>query len=168
MSNFLIKSFTPFITLNVTYYFLANLQGKLMDTPVLVFARRFGRVILASLFLLAALNKILNPQMMMAMMREGGLPLIPMLFPATIALEGIGGALVARGGRLAVPAALVLAVFTLATNALFHQFWSLTGHEAALEVSLFFKNVSIAGGLIYVAAMEALALQTLDDKAVGR
>jgi putative oxidoreductase len=139
-----------------------------MNTPGLVFARRFGRGVLASLFLLAALNKILNPQMMMAMMHEGGLPLIPLLFPVTIALEGIGGALVARGGRLAVPAALVLAVFTLATNALFHQFWSLTGREAALEISLFFKNVAIAGGLIYVAAMEALALEKPYDKVAPR
>jgi putative oxidoreductase len=139
-----------------------------MSNTALVFVRRFGRFILASLFLLAALNKILNPQMMMEMMREGGLPLIPLLFPATIALEGIGGALVARGGRLAVPAALVLAVFTLATNALFHQFWSMSGQQATLEISLFFKNVSIAGALIYVAAMEALALQKPDDKPAAR
>lgn len=133
--------------------------------PILIFARRFGRFTLASLFLLAALNKILNPEPMMDMMRKGGLPFIPLLYPATILLEGLGGALVAKGGRFAVPAALVLAVFTLATNLLFHQFWSLTGHEAVLEISLFFKNVAIAGALIYVAAMEASSIEKPDERA---
>ncbi|MEL6921898.1 MAG: hypothetical protein AAFO77_12930, partial [Pseudomonadota bacterium] len=44
-----------------------------------------------------------------------------------------------------------LAAFTIATNLVFHDFWNMTGDIAAMELSLFFKNVSIAGALLLVA-----------------
>ena len=50
-------------------------------------------------------------------------------------------------------AALVLAGFTLSTNFIFHDFWTMDGDRAALELSLFFKNVSIAGGLVLLGGM---------------
>jgi putative oxidoreductase len=79
-------------------------------------------------------------------------PHAPLLLPAVIALELGGGALVAVGKHFAVPAALVLALFTVATNLVFHRFWAMSGPVAALELSLFFKNVAIVGGLLFVAA----------------
>ena len=60
--------------------------------------------------------------------------------------------MVAFGARLALFAALALAMFTLSTNLVFHDFWNFNGQQAAVELALFFKNVSIAGGLIFVAA----------------
>lgn len=111
-----------------------------------------GRVILVSLFLLGGLNKLINYDATLAMMQKAGLNPASLLLPAVIALELGGGALVAFGKRFAVPAALVLAVFTIATNVVFHRFWAMSGPLAALELSLFFKNVAIAGGLLFVAA----------------
>lgn len=111
-----------------------------------------GRTSLVSLFLLGGLNKLINYNVTLAMMRDAGLDPAQLLLPAVIALELGGVALVAFGGRFAVPAALVLAVFTIATNFVFHRFWAMSGPVAALELSLFFKNVAIAGGLLFVAA----------------
>jgi putative oxidoreductase len=111
-----------------------------------------GRVILVSLFLLGGLNKLLNYDATLAMMQRAGLNPAPLLLPAVIALELGGGALVAFGKRFAVPAALALAIFTIATNLVFHRFWAMSGPVAALELSLFFKNVAISGGLLFVAA----------------
>jgi putative oxidoreductase len=113
--------------------------------------RHAGRVWLASLFLLAGLNKILNPEATLAMMADAGLAPGALLLPAVIALELGAGALVAAGWRFVVPAALALAVFTLATNVFFHAFWTLDGEMRALQLSLFFKNVAVAGALVYVA-----------------
>jgi putative oxidoreductase len=110
-----------------------------------------GRIILLSLFLLGGLNKLINYDATLAMMQRAGLNPAPLLLPAVIALELGGGALVAFGKRFAVPAALTLALFTIATNLVFHRFWGMSGQVAALELSLFFKNIAIAGGLVFVA-----------------
>ena len=113
-----------------------------------------GRIALASLFLLGGLNKILNYTATLASMEAVGLSPAPLLLPLVIGLELIGGALVAFGRRGAALAALALAMFTLSTNVFFHDFWNMDGDIAALELSLFFKNVSITGGLLFfVGAM---------------
>ncbi|MEM7711054.1 MAG: DoxX family protein [Pseudomonadota bacterium] len=112
-----------------------------------------GRGALASLFLLGALNKVLGYGATLDQMRDAGLPAVEIALPLVIALEAGGGAMVAFARPLASAAALVLAGYTLLVNAVFHPFWNFEGERAALELSLFFKNVSIAGGLLYVAAI---------------
>jgi len=109
-----------------------------------------GRLVLASLFILGGLNKVMNYTATQAGMSDVGLA--PALLPLVIALELGGGLAVALGRWFAALAAVALAVFTLATNLYFHDFWNMSGDVAQLELSLFFKNVSIAGGLLYVAA----------------
>lgn len=115
-------------------------------------AVHFGRVGLASLFLLGGVNKIANYSVIAERMVDVDLMPTLLLLPATIALELGGGALLALGVRYAWIAALVLAIFTLATNFYFHRFWELSGPLAELELSLFFKNVAVSGGLVFVAA----------------
>lgn len=110
-----------------------------------------GRVILASLFLFAGYLKINNYQGTLGTMAEAGLEPAWLLLPPTIALELGGGFLVAIGRWGAVPAALALTAFTIATNIFFHDFWTMEGEMARLEGSLFIKNVAIAGGLLFVA-----------------
>jgi putative oxidoreductase len=114
-----------------------------------------GRLVLASLFILGGFNKVMNYADTLGMMRAAGLEPESLLLPPTIALELGGGLLVAFGRRFAMPAALALALFTIATNIVFHRFWSMSGPETALQLSLFFKNVSIAGGLLFVAGASA-------------
>ena len=112
-----------------------------------------GRIILGGFFILAGVSKILNPGAPIAMMSEVGMP--GWLLPAVIALEVLGGLIIASGRpkRVLFATALVLAAFTLATNAFFHQFWTFEGLMARLEISLFFKNVAIAGALLMVAGI---------------
>ena len=119
--------------------------------PVQTIGAHIGRVGIASLFLLGGLNKIMSFAETAERMEAVGLTPAIILLPATIALELIGGAMIAFKLRYAWIAAGLLAIFTLATNAFFHRFWELPGQIAELELSLFFKNVSIAGGLIFVA-----------------
>lgn len=113
-----------------------------------------GRVMLASLFLLGGLNKILNYSETTNQMTEAGLPVAGLLLPLVILLELGAGALVAFAGPFYRSAALALAGFTVLTNLVFHDFWNMQGEVRALELSLFFKNISIAGALIFVASLQ--------------
>jgi putative oxidoreductase len=111
-----------------------------------------GRFLLASLFILAGINKIMNFAPTLLRMHEAGMPMSEVLLPITIALELGGGALLAWGRWGAASAALALAIFTLATNAVFHRFWHMPAATAQLELSLFFKNVAITGALLMLSA----------------
>jgi putative oxidoreductase len=122
--------------------------------------RAVGRAGLASLFLLAGLNKILNPADTLALMTSAGLEPANLLLPLVIGFELGAGALLLLGLRFVVPAALTLAVYTLATNAFFHAFWTLEGELRALQLSLFFKNVAIAGALVFVAGTRPKEAET--------
>lgn len=112
-----------------------------------------GRCLLASLFLLGGLNKILNYSETAAHMTEVGLPMAGSLLPLVILLELGAGALVAFAGPFYRIAALALAGFTVLTNFVFHEFWNMQGDIRALEISLFFKNIFIAGGLLLIVSL---------------
>ena len=112
---------------------------------------RVGQALLASLFLLGGMNKLLNYHVILDQMYGVGLAFAELLLPLVVLLEIVAGLAVALGGWRAIPAAVALAVFSLLANFLFHDFWNMEGQRAAIERALFFKNVSIAGGLIFVA-----------------
>ena len=111
-----------------------------------------GTVAVASLFLLGGVNKLFNWQTTFERMETAGLTPAAFLLPMTIALELAGGLALIYGRWPAVTAGALLAVFTLATNLFFHRFWEFDGRIAELELSLFFKNVAIAGALVVIAA----------------
>ncbi|MEM7005874.1 MAG: DoxX family protein [Pseudomonadota bacterium] len=113
-----------------------------------------GRSGLASLFLLGALNKCLNYSDTIEGMTAVGLAPSNLLLPLTILLEMIGGIALVAGRLPAFYGGFALAFFTLATNAFFHRFWTLSDPMASLELSLFFKNVAIAGALVFAAITE--------------
>lgn len=113
-----------------------------------------GRSGLASLFILGGINKLVSYQETQARMVDVGLAPAAILLPATILLELIAGLSVAYGRRLAIYAAPALFAFTLATNLWLHRFWELEGEIATLELSLFFKNIAIAGALLFVFGSE--------------
>lgn len=123
-----------------------------------------GRVTLAALFLAGGALKFTSYDQTLATMTAAALEPAALLLPATIALELGGGLLLAIGRRGALPAALLLAVFTLATNVFFHDFWTMEGEVARLQGSLFLKNVAIAGGLLFVAGTLA-GSRTVENRA---
>jgi len=112
-----------------------------------------GRIGIASLFILGGMNKTLSYSDTLKQMDEVGLPVSAILLPLVILLELGGGFTVALNRRLALPAVLALASFTLSTNIVFHDFWNMEGELAALELSLFFKNLSIVGALLLLAGL---------------
>lgn len=111
-----------------------------------------GRWTLASLFILGGINKMMAFSETALRMEGVGIAPAIILLPMTIALEVGGGVLPASGSRFASFAGFALAAFTLATNLFFHRFWSVDAALAPVELSLFFKNVAIIGGLLFVSA----------------
>lgn len=134
------------------------MSGSTMATIAFV----SGRLVLASLFLFAGILKVANYDATLADMAAAGLSPVSLMLPLTVALELGGGLILAIGRCGAAPIACVLALFTLATNYFFHDFWNMEDQVTRLEGALFLKNVAIAGGLLFTAG--ALSrLRATDD-----
>lgn len=110
-----------------------------------------GRILLAHIFLLAGLNKLGGGYAgTQAYMESVGVP--GMLLPLVIALE-IGGALAIILGWQTRLAAWALALFSIVAAIIFHS-----NFADQIQMILFMKNFSIAGGLLLLAANGAGAL----------
>jgi uncharacterized membrane protein YphA (DoxX/SURF4 family) len=114
-----------------------------------------GRLLLSSIFIASALNKITDWQHPSQMMAERGLPAVGALLSVAVALELIGGVSVLLGlyARLG---ALLLLLFLVPVSLVMHDFWTIgEGPERMAQMINFMKNVSIAGGVTMVLALGA-------------
>lgn len=103
-----------------------------------------GRFLLALLFLLSGLGKLGAYTASAAYMSAAGVP--GALLPAVIAIEIFGSLAIVLGWKTRV-AAFLLAGFSVLTAFIFHN------HLAdQTQMIMFFKNLSIAGGLLLLAA----------------
>ena len=103
-----------------------------------------GRVLLASLFLLAGLNKLGAYSATGAYMSSAGVP--GTLLPAVSATEVLAALAIILGWKTRV-AAILLAGFSLLTAFTFHN-----NFADQIQMTMFLKNVSIAGGFLLLAA----------------
>jgi putative oxidoreductase len=105
-----------------------------------------GRTLLAGLFILAGLTKILGPKPFLEHMSQHRIP--GLLLPAVIALEIGAGLAVLLGWKLPWSAG-ALALFCVATALVFHSDF---GDKA--ERTQFIKDLAIAGGLMLLATAQ--------------
>lgn len=103
-----------------------------------------GRVLVAHIFLLAGLQKIGSYAGTQGYMESMGVP--GMLLPLVILVE-VGGAIALIIGWQTRWAAAGLALFCVLSAALFH-----TNFADGTQMIMFMKNLSIAGGLLFIAA----------------
>jgi putative oxidoreductase len=102
-----------------------------------------GRILLATLFLLSGIGKITAYAATTGYMASAGVP--GALLPFVIALEVLGAiAIIAGWNTRAV--AILLAGFSLASGALFHNAF---GDQ--IQLVMFLKNLSIAGAFLLLA-----------------
>jgi putative oxidoreductase len=102
-----------------------------------------GRSLLALLFLLSGVGKIGAYAGTAAYMSAVGVP--GALLPVVIATEAFGAIAIILGWQTRV-AALLLAGYTLLAALIFH-----TNFADQIEMIMFLKNVSIAGGFLLLA-----------------
>lgn len=113
-------------------------EGNLCD-----WSKLLGRALMAVMFVLAGWNKIGGYADTQGYMESAGVP--GGLLPLVILVE-LGAGLAVLFGFLTRWAALLLALFTLATAALFHYV-----PDDQMQMINFMKNITIAGGFIILA-----------------
>ncbi|MDQ6958386.1 MAG: DoxX family protein [Mariprofundaceae bacterium] len=114
-----------------------------------------GRILLAQLFLMAGIHKITAYAGTQGYMEAMGVP--GMLLPLVILLE-VGGGLMLVLGWKARWAAAAMGVFSLTSAAIFH-------HNLAdqMQMIMFMKNLSIAGGM-FILAVHGAGILSLDGR----
>ena len=108
-----------------------------------------GRVLIAAIFLLAGFSKLAAPSYTVGYIASVGVPFPWLGYAIAVAVE-LGGGLALIAGYQARVTAALLAAFSIATALAFHN------HFADQNQFIhFFKNVSMAGGLLQVVTFGA-------------
>lgn len=107
-------------------------------------AELFGRILLASLFLLSGLGKLTAYTATAGYMASVGVP--GALLPVVIGLEVLGAVAIIAGWHTRATA-LLLAGFSVLSAALFHNHFA-----DQIQMIMFLKNLAIAGAFLVVAA----------------
>ena len=102
-----------------------------------------GRVFISSVFLLSGYNKIFNYENTSTWMEGFGIPGF-LLWP-TIALEILLPILIILGYQTQI-SAILLAIFCIATAAIFHLDFA-----NQMQTIAFLKNLGLAGGFLFLA-----------------
>jgi putative oxidoreductase len=118
------------------------------------FAYSLGRILLASLFVISGILKIIGFSGTVAYMASLGLPAPTLAVIVAILVEAGAGMLLLTGSRLARPAALLIAIFTVGATLSAHRFWAVDAAAMQGQLNNFLKNVSIIGALLLFWAVK--------------
>ncbi len=110
-----------------------------------------ARILLASLFLISGVGKILGFNGVVGYFGSKGLPMPQIVAMAVIALELVAG-LAILFNRFVAPAAIALALFCAASGLIGHNFWAAAPAQYQAEFNSFLKNVALTGGFLLLAA----------------
>ena len=117
---------------------------RAVDSGIILIAR----LALSVLFLWGGVMKLLGYGAFVGYIHAKGVPFASIAAAVATAVEVIGGIFLVIG-FLIRPLGLVMAVYTIATAVIGHDFWNVT--DAALQHDMvihFWKNVCIAGGFL--------------------
>jgi len=113
-----------------------------------------ARSLLAVLFLVMGWGKLTDYSDAVAYMAQTHAPFPQLSALIAIAVE-LGGGLALALGVLTSPIAAGLALYSIVTGLIGHHFWTMDG-ALRYDMSIhFYKNVSIAGGLLALSAAGA-------------
>ena len=118
----------------------------------------FGRLLMATIFLMSGLSKLAAPAATIAYIGSIGAPLPAFGYALAVLVEIGGGALILLGYKTRA-AALVIALYCVATALMFHH--ALGDQNQMIH---FFKNIAMTGGFLQLAAFGAGTF-SLDSRA---
>ena len=118
------------------------------------FGPLLGRILIASLFVPFGIGKIFGFSGTVGYIASKNLPLPQVAAAGTIFVEVAVGLALLVGFKTRY-AALILAVFTVLAGIIFHNYWASPEAMVMAQKTNFFKNMAIAGGLLFVAAFGA-------------
>jgi len=108
-----------------------------------------GRILLAYIFVVAGYGKIVGFAGTTGYMASKGLPMVEVLLVATIAIELVGGLMLAVGWK-ARWAALAFFLWLIPVTLVFHAFWGVPQDQVMMQTIQFQKNLAIMGGMLFV------------------
>lgn len=111
-----------------------------------------GRLLLAALFLVFGIRKLIAVAATAGYFAKLGFPMPEVMAWVSIVIEIGGGALLVLGWQTR-RAAWLLILFVAIATAMAHRFWQFDAAQYANQMTHFFKNVAVIGGLLYVAAL---------------
>jgi putative oxidoreductase len=127
------------------------MHGISANPNVINAAALVGRILLAVIFIKSGWGKIGGWEGTAGYMASKGLPLVPLLLAATIALELGGGLLLAVGWK-ARWVALLIFLWLIPVTFIFHAFWGIDAAQVQNQMNHFLKNVAIMGAMLMVVA----------------
>lgn len=114
-----------------------------------------GRVVIAIMFVLSGVEKVMDLNATAAAIGGKNLPMPYVLAVLTAILELGGGLLIIVGWQTRI-VALALAIFTAVAAYFFHDFWHYPeGPQYTNNMIHFMKNTSVIGGLLMLCAVGA-------------
>jgi putative oxidoreductase len=117
-----------------------------------------GKCLIGALFWWSGFDGLFNFGDVVSYVQTRPLPFPQLVAAASVALEIlVPVALFVR--RLEPWAALILAVYCLLTALLFHNYWAVEGADRYEQEVNFFKNLTMAGGLLIVIARDLAAMR---------
>lgn len=119
-----------------------------------------GRLLLAAIFIASGVGKLAAPAATQGYIASVGAPLPLLAYAIAVVVEVVGGAMLLVGYRTRATA-VVLAIFTLAAAALFHN-----NFADQMQMINFMKNLAITGGLLQVVAFGAGRF-SVDNRGAG-
>ena len=114
----------------------------------------FGRILIVALFLPAGLSKLTGFEGTLGYFSSLGIPAPTLALVATIVIEIVGVIALLVGFKTRL-VAIIMALFTLAAAVTGHAFWAAPADAAFIAQLLFFKNISVMGGLLVLASAGA-------------
>lgn len=113
-----------------------------------------GRLLLAAIFLVSGVSKLIDTPGTIAHMTAAGIPYADTLALVAGAAEVLGAISIATG-FLTRAGSVGLILFMIPTTLVFHAFWNAAGEAHLQQMVNFLKNLAIIGGLAVLAAQGA-------------
>ena len=121
-----------------------NTSATLTYNPMLPLA---GRLLIATLFLVAGVRKVLFWGVQVAYFTKLGFPAPEAMTVIAIVIE-LGGACLLIAGWKTRWVAWLLMLFVLVATFMAHRFWEFDPAQSANQMNHFLKNLAIIGGLL--------------------
>ena len=110
-----------------------------------------GRFLIGAYFAQAGIRNFLKTPMHTDILRQKGIPMPRESLWVALAVQTLGGLMVALGILPAI-GAIGLIAFTIVANYLYHNFTQFTGDERERHMNQVLGNVAVVGGLVLVVA----------------
>jgi putative oxidoreductase len=120
-----------------------------MPSFVSQFGPLAGRILISIIFIMSGIGKITGFAGTSGWMASKGLPMPDLLLAASIVIE-LGAAAMIVAGFKARWGAAALFLWMIPVTLVFHNYWTYPAAEQQIQSIMFFKNLGLMGGMLFL------------------